>query len=93
MLLLCQERLVFEGGVDGAGELSFEAAEGFAAALALALFAFEVGACGRVDARLRDRDPVQGAVELAVAAAVEPVSLILTGARGPARRARPPAVA
>jgi hypothetical protein len=33
-----------------------------------------------VDARLRDRDPVQGAVELAVAAAVEPVASMFAGA-------------
>ena len=37
-----------QGGVDGAGELSFEAADGFASALAFGLFALEVGACGRV---------------------------------------------
>jgi hypothetical protein len=36
--------------VDGAGELSFEATECFAACLAFGLFAFEVGAGGRVDA-------------------------------------------
>jgi hypothetical protein len=51
--------------------LAFEAAERFAAALALALLAFEVGARGCVHAPLGDRDPVEGAVELAVAAAVE----------------------
>ena len=33
-----------------------------------------------MDARLRDRDPVQGAVELAVAAAVEPVASMFAGA-------------
>jgi hypothetical protein len=33
-----------------------------------------------VDARLRDRDPVQGAVELAVAAAVEAVAAVFAGA-------------
>jgi hypothetical protein len=63
--------------VDGAGELSFEAAEGFAAALALALFALQVGAGRWMHAGLGDRDAVQGAVELAVAAAVEPVPLML----------------
>jgi hypothetical protein len=57
--------------------LSFEAADGFAAALALGLFAFEVAACWSVHASLRDRDPVQCAVELAVAAAVESVALVL----------------
>ena len=44
------------------------------------LFAFEVGACGWVDAALGDRDSVQGAVELAVAAAVEAVALVFAGA-------------
>ena len=34
-----------------------------------------------VDASLGDRDPVQGAVELAVAAAVEAVALVFAGAR------------
>jgi hypothetical protein len=34
-----------------------------------------------VDTALRDRDPVQGAVELAVAAAVEAVALVFAGAR------------
>jgi len=66
-LLLCQERVALEDGVDRSSELSFQAAEGFAAALALGLFAFEIGACGRVDAALGDGDPVEGAVELPVA--------------------------
>ena len=79
-LLLCQCWLVFECGVDGAGELAFEAADRLAAGLALALFALQLGTRRRVDAALRDRDSVQGAVELAVAAAVEPVALLLAGA-------------
>jgi hypothetical protein len=79
-LLLCQERLVLEGRVDGSGELSFEAADGLASALSFGLFAVEVGAGGRVDAGLGDRDSVEGAVELAVAAAVEPVAAVFTGA-------------
>jgi len=57
--------------------LSFEAADRFAAALSLGLLAGEVGACGRVYARLRDRDPMESAVELPVAAAVEAVPLML----------------
>ena len=56
--------------------MSFEAAEGFAAALAFGLFAFEIGARWWVDAALGDCDAVQGAVELAVAAAVEAVALV-----------------
>jgi hypothetical protein len=75
VLLLCQERLVFERGVDGAGELAFEAAERFTAALTVGFAAFEVGTGRRVDARLGDRDLVESAVELAVAAAVEAVAL------------------
>jgi hypothetical protein len=39
-------------------ELSFEAADRFAAALSLALLAREIGARWRVDARLGDRDSV-----------------------------------
>jgi hypothetical protein len=42
--------------------LAFEAADGFASAFAFCLFALEVGARGRVDARLRDRDPMEGSV-------------------------------
>jgi len=76
VLLLCQGWLGFEGGVDGAGELSFEAAEGFAAALACVLFSLEVSPCWCMDASLGDRDSVEGAVELAVAAAVEAVALV-----------------
>jgi hypothetical protein len=60
--------------------LSFEAADCFAAVLAFGLFPFEVAACGWVDAALGDRDPVQGAVELAVAAAVESVALSFAAA-------------
>src|SRR5204862_6292546 len=55
-------------------------AECFASALSLALLALEVGASRWVDASLRDRDPVQGAVALAVAAAVEPVAAVFAGA-------------
>jgi hypothetical protein len=47
---------------------------------AFVLFAFEVGACGWVDAALGDGDAVEGAVELAVAAAVEAVALVFAGA-------------
>jgi len=54
--------------------LAFEAADCFASALALGLLAFEVGTRGWVHACLRDGDPVQCAVELPVAAAVEPVA-------------------
>lgn len=52
VLLLCQCWLGFQRGVDGAGELAFEAADRFAAAFPFGLFAFEVSACGCVDAAL-----------------------------------------
>jgi hypothetical protein len=58
------------------GELAFGAAGGFAAAFAFGLFVFEVGAGGWVAAALGDGDVVEGAVELAVAAAVEAVVLV-----------------
>jgi hypothetical protein len=57
--------------------LWFEAAERFAAALAFAAFALEVLARRCVVAGLRDRDPVKRSVDLPVAAAVEPVPLML----------------
>src|SRR5262249_24046804 len=66
-----------------ADEESFVAAECFAAALAFAAFAFEVGARVGVVAGLRDRDPVERGVELPVAAAVEPVALCAAWARLP----------
>ena len=75
MLLLCQGGARFQALVDGADEEPFEAADRFAAALAFAAFALEVVAGWGVVAGLGDRDPVEGGVELAVAAAVEPVSL------------------
>ena len=74
-LLLCQGGARFERVEDDADEQSFEAADGFAAALAFGAFAFEVGASGGVGASLGDRDAVERGVELAVAAAVEAVPL------------------
>ena len=80
-LLLCQGGARFECVEDDACELAFEAADCFAAALAFCLLALEVGASGRVVTRLRDRHAVEGRVELAVAAAVEPVTLYAARAR------------
>ncbi len=79
-MLLCQERLVFDGGVDGAGEMSLKAAKGFTTALAVGLTPFEVGARRRVHACLGDRDLMQRTVELTVAAAVEAVPLVFAAA-------------
>src|SRR5207237_1198111 len=62
-------------GEDDADEEAFEAADRLSPALAFGSFAFEVGAGGGVIAGLRDRDPVERGVELAVAAPVEPVPL------------------
>ena len=69
------------GGVEAApraDKVTLWAAQGLTPALAFRLLALEVGADVGMYARLRDRDPVQGAVELAVARAVEPVALSLT---------------
>ena len=80
MLLLCQGRARFQGLEDDADEEAFEAADGLASALAFGFLALEVGTCGGVVAGLGDRDPVERGVELAVAAAVEAVSLDPAGA-------------
>jgi hypothetical protein len=68
-------RARFQCLVDDADEESFEAADGFASALAFGLFAFEIGLGPGMVAGLSDRDPVERGVELAVAAAVESVAL------------------
>src|SRR5436190_22620630 len=74
-LLLCQGWARFQRVEDDAGELPFEAADRFATALPLRLFALEVGASSGVHTCLRNRDSIEGGVELAVAAAVETVPL------------------
>ena len=69
----------FEGVVDGAGEVAFEASERFSVAFAFGAFAGEVGACGWVAACLGDRDSVECAVELSVAVPVEAMALVAAG--------------
>jgi hypothetical protein len=59
---------------DAAGEVAFEAAQRFAATLAVGLLASEVGGGVGVQAAFGDGEAVQRAVELAVAAAIEAVS-------------------
>jgi hypothetical protein len=62
------------GGVkqppDPSGEMAFQTADGFQSGLALCVFAVEVDAGLGVSPRAGQRDDVQGAVELPVAAAV-----------------------
>src|SRR4051794_7468898 len=70
----------FEEAEAAAGEVALERAERFGAALAVGAVASDVVPRRSVDAGLRERDHVQGAVELAVAGAVEPVAALL--ARG-----------
>src|SRR5204863_7375514 len=72
---------------DAAGEVALEAADRFAPALAFGLFAGEVGDRLGVQAALGDRESVQRAVELAVAATVEAVPLGLSGGGGDRGRA------
>src|SRR5262245_48441626 len=72
-----------EAAVDDVGEVAFERSACFAWCLGLGDLACEVGTRGRVVAGLDDCDPVEGGVELAVAAAVESVSSgCLAGAAG-----------
>ena len=62
-----------EAAVDDVGEVSFQRASRFAWRFAFGDLAGEVGARRWVVAGLDDGDAVEGGVELAVAAAVEPV--------------------
>src|SRR4029450_3871400 len=66
--------IVPHGGEHDVGESPFQAAEGFAFGFAGGAFAFVVGATFGVAADLGERDGVEGPVELAVSAGVEPVS-------------------
>ena len=58
---------------DVAGEVSFEAAERFSGALSFGAFAGDVGLGLGVAAGAGDGDAMQRRVELAVAAAIEPL--------------------
>ena len=63
--------------MEAAREVSLEAAQRSFLGLAFGLLAFEVGLGGGVVAGAGDRDDVERVVELAVAAAVEPVAVAL----------------
>ena len=65
---------------DAAGEVAFEAADGFSGGFAFGAFAGEVVAGFGVTAGAGDRDAVDGGVDLAVAAAVEAVASVTLGA-------------
>jgi hypothetical protein len=67
---------------DAASEVALEAAQGFHAALAFGLLAGEVRDGGWVMLALGDGDPVQRGVELAIAAAVEALTVAASGGRG-----------
>ena len=91
--LLCQaERDGDVGGAvqevpDAADEVALEAAQRFAAGLAFGLLAREVGGGLGVVAGLGERESVERAVELAVAAAVEAVAVGAPRGRGDRRGA------
>ena len=74
MMLLWLSRGVFEELVDAAGDVSFEAAADVAAGFAFGEASGGVGLCFGVAAEPGEGDGVQGAVELTVASAVEPVA-------------------
>ena len=63
--------------VDDVGQASLERSTGLSWGLALAQLAQVVAAAGTGVAGLADCDGVQGGVELAVAAGVEPVPLVV----------------
>src|SRR5215211_1215878 len=63
--------------VDDVGQASLERSTGLSWGLAFAQLAQVVAAAGSGIAGLADRDGVQGGVEVAVAAGVEPVALLV----------------
>jgi hypothetical protein len=75
---------------DASGEVTFEAAQRFPSALAFGLFACEVGGGVGVQAPFGDGEAMQGAVELAVAAAVKPMADGVSGGCGDRCRAGEP---
>src|SRR4051794_10576013 len=80
-ILLCQEihgrgvlSPVAKSAIDDVGEVALEGAARFAGCLAFGDLSGEEGLGGRVVALLDDGDAVERGVELAVAAAVQPVA-------------------
>jgi hypothetical protein len=63
--------------IDDIGQASLERSAGLSGGLALAELAQVVAAAGAGVAGLADRDGVQGGVELAVAAGIEPMPLLV----------------
>ncbi len=64
----------FELSEELAGDVALQAADDLAVGLAFGSSSFDVGAGGGVGAESGDHDDVDGAVELAVAGAVESVA-------------------
>src|SRR3954469_23005299 len=75
---------------DAADEVALEGSAGFAARLAFGLFALEEGLSFGVVAGLGERESVERAVELAVAAGVEAVAVGASRGRGDRGGAREP---
>ena len=65
---------------DASGEMALEAADGFLGALAFGALARDVVLGLGVAAQAGDGDAVDGRVDLAVAAAIEPVAVGVAGA-------------
>jgi len=87
MTLLCLSSFA-EGAVEMAGEVALEAAADFPVGFAFGAAALGVGDGGRVAAHLVDGDDVDGAVELAVAEAVEAMAVGPAGGHRDWRGAR-----
>ena len=85
VMLLCLSRLslgVFQLSVEAARDVAFEGADRFAFGLAFSRASVDVVDRALVASPAGEHDRVQGAVELAVAAAVEAVADRLAGAAG-----------
>jgi len=74
--------------VNSPHEAALEAAQRFSGGFSLRALALEEGARLGIDARLGDRDPVEGAVQLPVAAPVDAVAVARPGGCGQWRDAR-----
>lgn len=82
-----QRRVGHEGAVDDVREPALESSERLGAGVAVGLAALEVGDRVGESAGLGDRDPMQGGVQLTVAASREPVAAAIARPDRQRRRA------
>ena len=77
MRLLSRDKAVLELPVDLAGDVALEASADLAVGLAVAAAPFDVGAGGRIVSGAVEDDDVNGSIELAVAASIESVPVLV----------------